>query len=349
MKRKKVWIGILSVLLIVAVAAGGAYAFYVSQLMPVSSESHEVAFTIEAGESTQTVLDRLVDEKIIKNELAAKVYMKLAGKHEIMAGDFLLDTSWGTRQILDILNDPTEAKAQEVTLTITEGMWAKDIAALMEANTNVKAEDLLALWNDKEYILSLQDRYTFINEGMLNSEHVYLEGYLFPETYAFLKQTTPEAITERLLDHTQQILDQYQQEIEASSLSIHEIMTLASIVQYEANTEADMKLIAGVFYNRMKKGMKLQSSVTVCYALYEFDDWTDCETNSDLASPYNTYYVEGLPPGPILNPGEQAIAAVLHPTESSYLYFMADVYGDGKVYYAKTYAEHEANVNRYLR
>ena len=120
------------------------------------------------------------------------------------------------------------------------------------------------------------------------------------------------------------------------------------MVQYEASTKKDMELVAGVFYNRLKKGMKLESSVTVCYALY--DDLTsgeDCEIQYNIDSPYNTYKNEGLPVGPILNPGEDAIAAVLHPEKSDYLYFVADIYGDGKVYYAKTYDEQLKNQEKF--
>ena len=122
--------------------------------------------------------------------------------------------------------------------------------------------------------------------------------------------------------------------------------------QYTAETlPSRLELVAGVFYNRLAAGMKLQSSVTVCYAIdkEKDDDWMACEVNPDFDSPYNTYRVEGLPPGPILNPGRDAIQAVLQPQASDYLYFMADVKGDGTVYYAKTYAEHQANVRKYLK
>ena len=110
-------------------------------------------------------------------------------------------------------------------------------------------------------------------------------------------------------------------------------------------------MIAGVFFNRMAIDMKLQSSVTVCYAIdkEKEDNWMKCEVNPNFDSPYNTYKYAGLPPGPILNPGKSAIEATLNPTSSKYLYFMADVYGDGKVYYAETYNEHSANVKKYLK
>lgn len=129
---------------------------------------------------------------------------------------------------------------------------------------------------------------------------------------------------------------------------MQELITFASIVQYEASTKTDMEMIAGVFQNRMKLGMSLDSSVTVCYVLY--DDMTsgeDCEVNTHIDSPYNTYKNAGLPIGPILNPGAAAIDAVLHPKDNDYLYFVADIYGDGKVYYAKTLQEQEANIDKY--
>ncbi|MEG0275032.1 MAG: endolytic transglycosylase MltG, partial [Longicatena sp.] len=119
-------------------------------------------------------------------------------------------------------------------------------------------------------------------------------------------------------------------------------------VQYEAAKKSDMDMIAGVFYNRLKQNMPLQSSVTVCYALYDnLTSSDDCEIQTDINSPYNTYQVSGLPIGPILNPGEEAIHAVLNPKDSEYLYFVADIYGDGTVYYAKTLNEQEANIDKY--
>ena len=348
MKNKRNIAITLSIVLLVMVVIGGAFGFYVLQLYPVSSEPNQVEFMVEPGETSSSVVERLVEEKIIRNDLVAKIYMKISGNSDIKAGLFVLDTSWNTKQVISVLNDPQKAGAEQVTVTVTEGSWAKDIAKLMAENTNVTAEELMALWTDKDYITGLMQTYPFLTEDVFKSEHIYLEGYLFPETYAFFKVTTAKDITTRFLDHTKDVLARYQNEIDNSKLTIHEIMTLSSIVQYEGSKDEDMKLIAGVFYNRLNIGMKLESSVTVCYALYDFKSWTDCETNSNISSKYNTYKVNGLPPGPILNPGEKAIYATLNPTASDYLFFMADVYGDGTVYYAKTYAEHAKNVSKYL-
>ena len=148
-----------------------------------------------------------------------------------------------------------------------------------------------------------------------------------------------------------EIYAKYEEDINASDYSLHELITLASIVQYEAATSEDMQLIAGVFYNRLNSDMPLQSTVTVCYALYDDldrndeDSWRTCEASTDIDSPYNTYLHSGLPVGPIVNPGEAAIDAVLHPQESDYYYFIADINGvrgeAGKVYYSETYEQHQ--------
>lgn len=237
-------------------------------------------------------------------------------------------------------------------MTIVEGDWAKHIADKIAGVTSVTSDELIALWNNEDYLRSIMNDYPFLTEDIFNENiRIKLEGYLAPNTYNFFQETTAEEVTKKILDESLAIYQKYENEIKKSSLSIHELYTLASIVQYESGNIDDMKKIAEVFYNRMEIGMPLQSSVTVCYALdiNKSDDWTACEVNPNYDSLYNTYKYQGLPPGPIQNPGEDALEAVLNPDQNNYLYFMADVYGDGTVYYAETYEEHEANVNRYLK
>ena len=170
-----------------------------------------------------------------------------------------------------------------------------------------------------------------------------LEGYLFPDTYFLEKDDSLDDITRVMLDRFDVMYKENKKAFDKSDLSIHQIISLASVVQFEASKPGDMAKIAGVFYNRLDQGMKLQSSVTVCYALYDdFNDPKDCETNPEVDSLYNTYLHEGLPIGPILNPGDEAIKAVLNPKKTDYLFFAADIYNkvDGKVHYTKTYEEH---------
>ena len=280
------------------------------------------------------------------------IYAKLNNLTNIKMGTYILDNSWDTDKILTYLNSSTTALTNTVSITFIEGDWAKHIATKISENTNVSYDELIALWNDEAYVRSLQQDYPFITDEIFNSEtRCLLEGYLSPNTYEFYKETNAYDVTKTILNQTLKVYNKYKEQMKNSELSIHEIYTLASIVQYEASNVDDMKMIAQVFYNRLAINMPLQSSVTVCYALdiEKDDDWIKCEVNPNYDSLYNTYKYNGLPPGPILNPGESAIDAVLNPEYNEYYYFMADVYGDGTVYYAKTLDEHNANVNKYLK
>ncbi len=351
-RKRKVRTGriVLIVLVLCLLAFGVFRAADSRNLRPVQTTSEEVIFTVNQGDTLRSVSRRLEDEGIIRNAGSFYRFGKKNDLSGLMAGDYLLDKSSDPKTILEILTDPTMALTDEVTVTIIEGDWAKHTASKIAAMTNVSEEELLALWNDEGYIRSLMGRYPFLTEEVFDPAiRVSLEGYLAPETYRFFRETTAEAVTEKMLDQTLAVYNGFRDRIAASGLSVHELFTLASIVQYEAGKPEDMKMIAGVFYNRLNIGMLLQSSVTVCYSIdiEREDDWWACEFNSDYESPYNTYKYPGLPPGPILNPGRDAFEAVLDPTPSNYLYFMADV-ETGTVYYAETLEEHNANVARYL-
>ncbi|MBQ3271810.1 MAG: endolytic transglycosylase MltG [Solobacterium sp.] len=255
-------------------------------------------------------------------------------------------------QIYTTLNDSTATIVDDVKVTIVEGDWAKHIAEKIAAATNVSEQELLNLWNDQDYIRSLFDRYPFLTEEMFGQDvRICLEGYLAPNTYIFFQDTTAQEVTEKILNQTLVNYKEVESDIKKSDMSVHQVFTLASVVQYESGKVSEMANIAGVFANRLNTGMPLQSSVTVCYAIdvNKDDDWMACEVNSEFDSPYNTYKYPGLPPGPIQNPGVDALRAVLKPAKHDYYYFMADVYGDGTVYYARTLEEHNANVAKYLK
>lgn len=319
-------------------------------LQPVQNESEVVVFEVQSGQSLSIVGENLKQENIIRSTQAFRFVANQENLTAIKAGKFRIDKSWTNKEILEVLNNASLAIPDQVRVTLPEGFWAKDIAKRMSENTNVSKEALLELWNNETYIRELMLRYDFLEESIFSEDaRVYLEGYLFPETYDFFSETTAEAITTRLLDQTQRVINRNQALFDQSDMSIHEVFTLASIVQYEARSLQDMKMVSGVFHNRLDINMPLQASPTVCYSLYEFDSWLDCERQTQINSPYNTYVVLGLPPGPILNPSEMALIATLEPTQTSYMYFMADVYGDGTIYFAETLAEHEANVDKYLR
>lgn len=350
--KQKIITGIILLLLIVL--GIGIYTIY-SGTTPVSSTSEEVAFEVLEGSTARDVANQLEEEGIIKNADVAYTYARIFNLTDIKQGLFTLDKSWDIKQMWTYLNDQNAAKKDETLVTIIEGDWAKDAASKFAEVTNVSSDELLALWNNKEWIITQKDKYPFITDEMFNDGvRIYLEGYLAPNTYYVPRETTAEEITTILLDQTLSVYEKYADDITSSSHSIAEIYTMASIIQYEAGTNPDdLAKVASVFYNRLELGMPLQSSVTVCYAI-DFDkledNWQSCEINSEFESPYNTYKYTGLTPGPIENAGEAALEAAIHPADTNYLYFMAEVCDgqDGTVHYAETLDEHNANVSQYL-
>ena len=351
MKKKKRLAKFLAGLLVfILIGLAMTYVLYTNLSKPAAGESDAVLFEIKSGEVLKTVASNLEEQGIVRSAIIVELTARLDNLTGLKAGMFVVDKSWSVKEILTTLNDSTKTIVDTVRITFPEGDWARDFAHKISNLTSVDEGQLLDLWNDSAFLEEMIAKYEFLSEDILNPKtRIRLEGYLFPNTYEFFVKTNPRDVTIKLLDQTKKIYDKYKVQFEASDLTVHEVFILASIVQFEASKPEDMKKVASVFFNRLKIDMALQSSVTVCYSLYEYDSWRDCETNSNFDSPYNTYKYRGLPVGPIMNPGEDAIVAVLDPADTDYYYFMADVYGDGTVYYAKTYAEHNANVEKYLK
>ena len=319
---------------------------YKTDLQPVGDGSKEITIEIESGQSYDSVLQMLYEKGLIRDVNTAKLYTKLFGSGQYYAGTFKLNNGMTCEQVLGYIGNQNNAIIDTIVITFPEGKWAKETAEILAENFPYKAEEFIELWNDPEYIKELAENYPFINPDELNNSeyHVKLEGYLFPETYQFYTNASMDEITRTFLTQFNNVYQEYQDYFDKSQYTVHELVTLASVVQFEAGNYNDMRKIAGVFYNRLDQDMMLQSSVTVCYALYdEFDDPEDCETNAEIDSPYNTYMNTGLPIGPILNPGEDALVAVLQPDNNEYLFFVADIYNkkDGLVHYSKTYEEHQ--------
>ena len=349
-KRKKRSLFPLLLILILAVGFVGSYIYYSQSIKAVSETSEEVEFKVNSGDTSIDILQHLKNENLIKDVNIAKLYIRLYELNNFKSGTFTLNRNMDLHAILEKLNSATAAASNTVSVTVTEGDWAKHIAEKIAAVTNVSEDDLLKLWNDKEWITSLKSTYPFITDEMFQENvRIYLEGYIAPNTYEFYKETTANDVT--MLDQTKVVYEANKEAIAKSKLSIHELYTLASIVQYEGGgDETTLRTIAGVFYNRLNQGMLLQSSVTVCYAIdfdRQTDKWQACEVNAEFDSPYNTYLHKGLPPGPIENPGEKVFKAVLNPIDTEYLYFVADT-KTGEVFFAKTLSEHNQNVKDHV-
>ena len=315
----------------------------------MSSTSHDNSLNqveISPG-NIDSIANTLKKENFIRSKFCFKVYVKLTNKTNLKAGIYSLSKDMGIKKIVDILENGKNSG--NIKITFKEGLNMRNIVKTITENTNNTEEMVYEVLNNKEYLTELISKYWFLTEDILNNDIYYsLEGYLYPSTYYFhSKETEVTTIFETMLDELENQLDSYKEEISSQNYTIHEILTLASIVELEGITEEDRKNIASVFYNRLDKNMNLGSDVTTYYSL-KIDIGTVSDNELDLyqCNNYNTRCAtfKKLPISPICNPSLESISAVLHPNNNDYLYFVADK--NKKVYYSKTSQEHNNKINQ---
>jgi UPF0755 protein len=339
------------IVLIVMIGFGGkfAYDYITAGLSPVDESSTEtIEVTIPLGSSSSTIADLLEENGIIENALMYRIYIKVNNVTDFQAGDYTLSPSMTLKEVSDELQSGRIVEEAKAFVTIPEGRTIEEIAELLSNKANIDEEAFLELMTDEDYIQSLIEKYpSILSETILDEDIRYpLEGYLFAATYpVYEDEPSIETLIEQMLDKTEDVLLNYFAEIdELEQFTIHEIFTFSSLVEREARSEEERKMIAGVFYNRLAEGMRLETDPTVLYALGEHKDrvlFSDLE----IDSPYNTYQVYGLPIGPISNFGESSLEAVINPSETNYLFFVA---ADGEIYYSETFEEHRRKANEYL-
>lgn len=261
------------------------------------------------GEGFQRIAARLVEAGIVNGPIKFKLLARLKGfDKKIKAGEYLLSASLSPNQIFEIL---VNGRVYLHKLTVPEGYTLHQIAALVEKAGLTAASDFLKTAQDAAFVRNKEiDAETF-------------EGYLFPETYYFPKNVTPKKIVSTMVQRFwSTILPGWQARSKELGLSIHKIITLASIIEKETGIPAERPLISSVFHNRLKKGMRLESDPTVIYGIEGFEG-NITRKHLEERTPYNTYLVRGLPPGPIANPGFESIKAALYPADTEYLYFVS--------------------------
>lgn len=278
-----------------------------------------VTVVIKEGSSVARIADKLKEEKIIGSPYLFKVYTKLTGQSGILqAGEFKLSRGMSSSDVLDVI---TDARANEISLTFVEGWTLAQMGKYLEEQNVVN-----------------------LSEWDAAASHD-LEGYLFPDTYRFLKGVSADEIVARVrAEMEEKITAEMRSELERNGTSVHEMLTMASIIEKEVSSAEDRKKISDIFWKRMAIGMALQADSTVNYVTGKNSPAISYE-DRDVDSPYNTYKYKGLPPGPISNPGLSAISAAVYPTSNPYYFFLTDE--DGNVWYAKTLDEHNANKARY--
>lgn len=316
--------------MIVPAFALGAGLFWFGHLLrPVSSSRRVVTINIKPNSDARQIAQQLQSRHLIRSEL---VFLWVAGRRgaltKLKPGRYRLSPSMTAGEIVEKMKKGPD---EEKVAVIPEGFTVKQIAERLEANGVIKnAEEFEKIAGTHH--ASLSAPFKLPSGG--------LEGYLYPDTYRFAPNTKPEKAAQTMLDaFTKQIYDKHRAEIDRSPHSLNEIVTIASLIEREAEVERDRAKIAGVIENRLKKKMLLQIDASLDYAHgrhLTHPTYKDLEINS----PYNTYRRKGLPPGPIASPGEASIVAALNPETNDYLYYIAGP--DKSHIFTKTEAEHNA-------
>ncbi len=295
-----------------------------------------VKFEIKRGASLNEVIEELYEKGIIPSKTNMKIAALISGSEKnVKAGVYEIPNGISYLKLLQILTEGQPLPQKLVT--IQEGIWQEKLAALLEEQIGISSARFMKLSRNKEFIKSLG----------LNVD--YLEGYLLPETYYFYLGSTEEEIIKRLSDEMQKYLSkpEYVKRMEELGMTEHQILTMASIIDGESNVVSEFRRIAGVYYNRLKRGMLLQADPTIQYIVRHRRKKVNKIYYKDLEidSPFNTYKYPGLPPAPINNPGKDAIHAALYPEKHDYYYFVAD--GHGGHVFSRTHSQHLRNVRRY--
>lgn len=311
----------------------------------VSSNSDIKEFKVEEGDTYSTIAEDLKENDLIKSVFFYKLYIKLHKLNSLKVGNYELSSNMNVKKIVKTLENDT--KHDMITITFKEGINFRDVARLISENTDYTEEQVYDTISNLEYLDNLISKYWFLTDDIKKDGIYYpLEGYLFPDTYNFNKNSKIEDILEYMLDNTDKKLKSVWND--NSKYSIHEIMTMASIVELEASNSDDRAGVAGVFYNRLKSGWTLGSDVTTYYGLklsLSERDLTYTELNE--ANNYNTRsssMAGKLPISPICMPGLESIKAAISPENHNYYYFVADK--TGKTYFNKTASEHTDTISK---
>ena len=303
--------------------------FWVS---PAKRGAESQVVVVAEGTPPAQVAEDLQRRDIISSRRLFLLWVRVLGLgKKIKAGEYSLGAGDSPASILDKL---TKGLILTHPFTIPEGFTRKQIAHLLSEKGLIEREKFLSLTQDPDVL----KRYEIPGPN--------LEGYLFPDTYHFGKGVSVQTVVDTMVKRFVQLTAPLRKAAEESGMDMKEVVILASIVEKETGLGEERPLIASVFRNRLKKGMRLESDPTVIYGMEEFDGNL---RKKDLTqeSPYNTYVIQGLTPGPICNPGFDSIKAILFPAKTDYLYFVSR--NDGSHHFSKTLAEHNRAVSTYQK
>ena len=330
--------------LLVIVVIGGLFTWnYIKgETQPVDTAQTElVAFEIEQGASVKEVSKALEKEGIIRNSKLFNFYLKFKNVSGFKSGLYQVSKSMTLDEIIVELSGVGKDKNQNATkVLIREGEQLTDIAKEVEKSTKYSAEDFMAKVQDEDFLRYLVQKFPKLLTQSFNGYQVkyVLEGYLYPATYDMNDSKTLQMLITEMVAKTDEVMSKYYDKILKSDYTLQQILALASLIEKEGTKLEDRKKISSVFHNRIKENMKLQTDVSVQYALGEHKESLSL-SDLEVDSPYNLYQNYGVGPGPYNSPSEDSIVAALEPEKTDYLYFLADIHTK-EIYYAKTYEEH---------
>ena len=327
---KRVSLIVLGLFLLVGLIMVLGFAYHLTT--PAKKGGNDQVFFVRQGTTLNVVAGGLERKKIITSKRFLLLWARLMGyAREIKAGEYKLNSGMPPLRVLDILR---KGFVMTHPVTIPEGFTRKQISELLAKKTLADKNEFLSFTGNP----AIAKQYGISGSG--------LEGYLYPDTYYFSRGLPALSVIDVMVKRFWKVAEPLKESIEQSGMTVEELVTLASIVEKETGLAEERPIIAGIFLNRLKRGMHLASDPTVIYGLENFDGNL---TRNDLSQPtaYNTYLIRGLPPGPIANPGKEAIRAVLYPAKTDYLYFVSK--NDGSHYFSRTLSEHSKAVELYQK
>ena len=320
-------------------------AVYLFLASPVNKDDHEkIEVDVPSGTGVSGIAKILKDNDLIRNEFVFMITVKSKGNLYLQASTYQFSRDMSMEDIIEALSSGSNYNPDAISITFKEGERITDFAEDVAAATNHSETEFLNAINDATFLSNLMDKYWFLTDSILQDGIYYpLEGYLAPDTYQFEnKDVSISTIVEAMLDEMEKELEPYRSKIQDN---VHYYMTMASMLELEGTNTENRKMIAGIFENRLATNMNLGSDVTTYYAL-QYPMTSDLTTDQfATVNPYNTRasnMAGQMPIGPICNPTLSSLEASIEPTDSTYLYFVADK--NGNIYYSNTLAEHEARV-----
>lgn len=355
-------------LLVFIILVGGffTYRYVTSAIGPLDSKATDyIQVEIPSGSGNKLIGNILEKNGVIKDSRVFNFYTKFKNYSNFQSGYYNFQKSMSLDDIAKYLQKGGTAEPQMPVLgkiVVPEGYTLKQISEAVTLNANTEnaqdktpytTEEFMATVQDDAFIAEMVKKYPKLLGSLPEAFAVKyrLEGYLFPATYDYYEGTTIKDIVDQMLAAMDTNLAPYYATIETNGMTVNQILTMASLVEKEGATDDDREMIASVFYNRWNIGQPLQSNIAILYAMDKLGEKTtlaeDAAIDTSINSPYNIYLNTGLMPGPVDSPGLSAIVATISPANTKYYYFVADV-TTGAVYFAESYEEHSANVEKYV-